>query len=130
MDLLNQLAMLVTDGSCIDASEEAQAVFDAGILVVVTANVVEDISSPTVPRLSNGNSPIEQLLLDIKNSFGKRMFLEDIKNIDEFLQRGREALVALPEIEDYLALVVPLSSIRTLFICNADESPEQYGIHW
>lgn len=126
MELITLLEQLVSGGELVDVSIESQAVFGTRVLGVVSAQVVEALNSMTVTP--GRNSPAEAMLLAIKSSFGVQQFLEDVADIHEFFSRGKATYVALRELPDYLLLVVPLTSIKTLFVCGPKESPESFGI--
>jgi hypothetical protein len=130
MELNTQLGRLVTNGEFVDASYESQAVFGKGILAVVSVQVVEALNSCVNGHLVCSNSPVEELLLDIRRGFGSQLFLKDVADIREFLGRGTQTYVAVPELLDYLVLVVPMPTITTLFVCGPEESPEKFGIRW
>lgn len=128
MNLLTIIEELVVEGELIDASAESQAVFGSGILAVITKNLSETLADVDLGRPQNGNSMTEELFLDIKQAFGKQWCMENISNIRDFLSQGKQAVVPVLELPDFLVVVVPLPTILTLFICERDEAPEQFGI--
>jgi hypothetical protein len=128
MELITLVEQLVTDGELVDASDESQAVFGSGILAVITRQLDDTLKNACTSQLLCANSPVEEMLLTVKRGFGTQLFLEDVADIRNFLSRGKQTYVALPELLDYLLLVVPLPTIVTLFICGPEESPESFGI--
>lgn len=128
MELITLLESLVREGELIDISPESQAVLGNGILAVVSVQVAEALSGASVSICST--SPTEELLLDIKRGFGSQLFLRDVADAREFLSRGTQTYVAVPNLLDYLVLVAPLPTICTLFICGPEESLEKFAIRW
>lgn len=126
MELIRLLEQLVSGGELVDVSIESRAVFGTRVLGVVSVQVAEALNSMAAPP--GRNSPAEEMLLAIKSSFGVQPFLEDVADIQVFFSRGKATYVALRELPDDLLLVVPLPSLKTLFVCGPKESPESFGI--
>jgi hypothetical protein len=126
MELITLLERQVLEGELVDGSPESRAVFGKGILAVVSGQVAEALNGATASICSN--SPMEEMLLDIKRSFGVQQNLEGITDIHEFFSRGSATYIALRELPDFLLLVVPLPIIKTIIVCGPEESPESLGI--
>ena len=126
MELITQLESLVREGELFDVSTESRAVFGTGVLGVVSVQIAKALNGMAAPP--GGNSPTEEMLLAIRHSFGKQPFLEGITNIHEFFSRGVATYIALRELPDYLLLVVPLPTVKTIIVCGPQESPESLGI--
>ena len=128
MELITQLERLVTNGELVDTSYESQTVFGKGILAVISTQVIDSLNSTDNGQQVCGNPPVEEMLMDIRHGFGKQLYLKDVADVREFLARRTQTYVAVPNLLDYLVLVVPLPTIKTLFICGPVESPESFGI--
>lgn len=130
MELITLLEQLVREGELVDVSVESHAVFGNGVLAVISREVFDALNCSGNRHHACCNSPVEEMLLDIRRGFGAQMFLKDVADVREFLCRGKPTYVAVPELLDYLVLVVPLPTITSLFVCGPEESPEQFGIRW
>ncbi len=128
MNLLKIIDELVNKDELVDVSCESQAVFGQGILAVVSKNLSDLLTEVNIGRPTTGNSPFEEMFLDIKSGFAKQWCLKDVNNMRDFLAYGKEAYVAVLDLPDFTVLLVPLSSVLTVFVCCQDEVPEDFGI--
>jgi len=130
MELELLIEGLVTDRELFDISDECQAVFGKHLRAVVSTSLHETLSWFGMECPDSLNTPFEEMFLDIKKAFQNQPALKQITDIDEFLATGRQTPVSLEilQMPDFIVCVVPLNSIRTLFICENDEAPEDWGI--
>lgn len=130
MELEAMLEKLVTDKELYDATPECQAVFNKHLRAVVSASLYETLTWFKMECSNTVNTPIEEMFLDIKKAFQNQTPLKKITDIDMFLATGRQSPVALEilQMPNFVVCVIPFNSIRTLFICQIDEAPENWGI--
>lgn len=126
------LEKLVTDKELYDVTPECQAVFGKHLRAVVSADLHEILTWFGMEYPENINTPLEEMFLDIKKAFQNQPALKQLSDIQSFLATGRQTPVALEilQMPDFVVCVIPFNAIRTLFICQADEAPEDWGIRY
>lgn len=132
MGLEALLEKLVVDRELFDVTPECQAVFGKHLRAVISADLHETLTWFGMECPDTVNTPLEEMFLDIKRAFQNQPALKQINDIKEFLATGKQTPVALEilQMPDFIVCVIPLNSIRTLFICQADEAPEDWGIRY